>query len=164
MNKKMIRLKTLIDEDFTNYKKPAMLLAFPTCDFKCERDACAKMCQNTPLTLSPTIDVSITNIIERYATNAITSAIVCGGLEPMDSYEELFNLIRAFRESGFIEDDIVIYTGYNLEEVEVKVKKLSIFKNIIIKFGRYIPHEQAVYDEVLGVKLASSNQYGKIIS
>jgi len=78
----------------------------------------------------------------------------------MDSYEGLFSLIKAFRDSN-INDDIVIYTGYNLDEVEVKVKKLSIFKNIIIKFGRYIPNGCAVYDEVLGIKLASSNQYAK---
>lgn len=159
----MLKIKTILDEDFTNYKKPAMLIAFPTCDFKCEKDAGGcKMCQNTPLSLSPTIEVPITKVVERYASNTITSAIVCGGLEPMDSYEELFNLIKAFRDSD-INDDIVIYTGYNLDEVEVKVKKLSIFKNIIIKFGRYIPNGCAVYDEVLGIKLASSNQYAKKI-
>ena len=31
-------------------------------------------------------------------------------------------------------DDIVIYTGYNLSELEEKVELLSYFKNIIINF------------------------------
>ena len=38
------------------------------------------------------------------------------------------------------------------------------FKNIIIKFGRYIPNQQAHYDDILGVNLASNNQYAIKIS
>jgi hypothetical protein len=33
------------------------------------------------------------------------------------------------------------------------------YKNIIIKYGRYIPNQTPHYDEVLGVYLASDNQY-----
>ena len=61
-------------------------------------------------------------------------------------------------------DDIVIYTGYNLSELEEKVELLSYFDNIIIKFGRYIPNQQAHHDDILGVNLASDNQYAIKIS
>ena len=61
-------------------------------------------------------------------------------------------------------DDIVIYTGYTEEEVADKVYLLDLFPNIIIKYGRYIPGQEPHYDEVLGVKLASDNQYAKKIS
>ena len=60
--------------------------------------------------------------------------------------------------------DIVIYTGYYKEEIADKIALLSKYKNIIIKYGRYIPNQEKHYDEVLGVYLASSNQRGEKIS
>ena len=38
---------------------------------------------------------------------------------------------------------------------------LKKYKNIIVKFGRFIPNQEKQYDEVLGVYLASNNQYGE---
>jgi hypothetical protein len=43
-------------------------------------------------------------------------------------------------------------------------KDLCQFSNIIIKFGRFRPGQEPHYDEVLGVKLASDNQYAKRVS
>ena len=40
----------------------------------------------------------------------------------------------------------------------------SGFPNVIIKYGRYIPGHQPHYDPVLGVYLASDNQYAERIS
>ena len=34
-------------EDFTNYKKPSMYIAFPSCTFKCEGECGQKICQNS---------------------------------------------------------------------------------------------------------------------
>jgi hypothetical protein len=42
--------------------------------------------------------------------------------------------------------------------------ELSACPNIIIKYGRFIPNHQPHYDEILGVKLASDNQYAERIS
>ena len=53
----------------------------------------------------------------------------------------------------------VIYTGYEPNEINNKLQALSFFKNIIIKFGRFIPNQEPHYDEILGIKLASENQY-----
>ena len=61
-------------------------------------------------------------------------------------------------------DDIVIYTGYNFDEIRYQVLTLKQFENIIIKFGRYLPDQDSHFDEVLGVSLASNNQYGEKIS
>ena len=41
---------------------------------------------------------------------------------------------------------------------------LKKFKNIIVKFGRYVGGQQAHFDEVLGVYLASDNQFAEKIS
>ena len=38
------------------------------------------------------------------------------------------------------------------------------WENIIIKFGRYIPNQEKHYDDVLGIELASDNQYAEVIS
>ena len=57
----------------------------------------------------------------------------------------------------------MIYTGYYLDEIADKIRVLTEYKNIIIKFGRFVPNQKKHYDEVLGVYLASDNQYAKKI-
>ena len=76
----------------------------------------------------------------------------------------MFKLIADFRRTLWIDDDIVIYTGYNEDEIQKEINKLRQFKNIIIKFGRFIPNQKKKYDEVLGVTLSSDNQYAEVIS
>lgn len=154
-------IKQLLDEDFVNYKKPAMFIAFPTCTFKCEKECGLQVCQNSTLVNSIGIDIEPSKIIYRYIDNAITSAIVMGGLEPFDSWDDLLMLVTAFRTLTM--DDIVIYTGYYKEEILDKVNILSKFKNIVIKFGRYIPNQKEHYDKILGISLASDNQYAERI-
>ena len=156
-------VKNIIDEDFTNYKTCSMFIGFPTCTFKCEHECGYKgMCQNTALVNSPDIEVSCREIIKRYLYNPLTSAIVCGGLEPMDSSEDLLELIHELRL--FYDDPVIIYTGYYKEEISDIIEKLKSYTNIIVKFGRFIPNQEKHYDEVLGVFLASDNQYAEIIS
>ena len=149
-------IKQLVDEDFVNYKKPSMFIAFPSCTFKCEKDCGQKMCQNSSLMQSPNLNISISSLVERYMNNPITKAVVCGGLEPFDSWKELQCFIIEFRKHT--DDDIVIYTGYREDEIQDKTEQLKQLSNIIIKFGRYIPNQQKHYDEILGVFLASNNQ------
>lgn len=158
-----MQIKFLVDEDFVNYKKPSMFIgAGISCSFKCDKECGQGVCQNSSLSREPTIRLSIEKIVKRYIDNPITSAIVIGGLEPFDNYQEVKTLISELRHKT--NDDIVIYTGYNKEEIKDKISDLSIFPNIIIKFGRFVPDSQARTDEILGVKLASSNQYAECIS
>lgn len=156
-------VKGIIDEDFVNYKKPAMVIEFPSCDFKCDKECGKPICQNSSLTKIRNVKVEEEYIIERYLKNPITEAIVCQGLEPLDTMVMLFLFIKKFRE--FSNDDIVIYTGYNKEEKRpqdlIEFIKRNQYKNIIIKYGRYIPDQTPHYDEVLGVNLASDNQYAE---
>ena len=156
-------IKGIIDEDFVNYKKCSMTIIFPHCSFKCEKECGKQVCQNSSLAKSSNIDISNDRLINRYKKNIYSETIVCQGLEPFDSWEDLILLISDFRKAG-IEDDIVIYTGYKEDEIEDKVELLKVFNNIIIKYGRYIPDSEKVYDELLGVELASKNQYAKKIS
>lgn len=155
-------IKQLVDEDFINYKKPAMFIGFPSCTFKCEKECGVRCCQNSALAQAPNINVSIDMLIERYMNNPITHAVVCGGLEPMDSWDDLQYFILNFRY--WSDDDIVIYTGYTEEEIQNKLEWLQWYGSIIVKFGRYIPGQQPHYDSVLGVKLASNNQHAKVVS
>jgi hypothetical protein len=155
-------LKGIIDEDFINYKKPAMVLEFPYCSFKCDKECGMQVCQNSALALAPKIEVPTEEIVNRYINNPIVEAIVMQGLEPLDSWFDVINFIRTFREKS--DDDIVIYTGYTESETCTTVQKFYKYRNIYIKFGRFIPNQKPHYDEVLGVNLASDNQYGKKIS
>ena len=155
-------LKGIIDADTINYKKICMVLEFSKCDFKCDKECGRQVCQNSTLATAPDIEVGIINVIERYKTNDVVEAVCCQGLEPCDSWVDLYLFIFMFR--AVTDDDIVIYTGYTKCEIADKVELLKRFPNIIIKFGRYIPGQQPHYDEVLGVDLASDNQYAERIS
>ena len=157
-----MKIKGLLDCDFVNYKKPCMVVEFNKCDFKCDKECGECVCQNSALATAADIETSYLSIVNMYIRNEITQAICFQGLEPFDSWTDMYNLIKEFRK--YTTDDIVIYTGYNENEIEDKIKEISIFKNIIIKFGRFIPNQESHYDEILGVKLASNNQYAKKIS
>lgn len=151
-------IKGLIDEDFTQYKKPSMFIITSSCSFKCDREFGKPICQNSELARSMNIYVTAERLIERYLNNKISKAVVFGGLEPFDTFDELMEFITKFREKS--NDDIIIYTGYNRCEIKEKLVQISGIENIYIKFGRYIPDQEQHFDKVLGVMLASDNQYG----
>lgn len=155
-------IKQLLDEDFVNYKKPSMFIGFPSCSWKCDKECGMQVCQNGALATSQIKNIGFKTIVNRYINNPITSSVVCGGLEPFDTWDDLYGLVTYLRVST--QDDIVIYTGYYKEEIEVYIDELKIFPNVIIKFGRYVPGCEKHYDEVLGVYLASDNQYAERIS
>lgn len=154
-------VKDILDEDFVNYKKPSMMIAFPYCSFKCDKECGRAVCQNSPLINEPNIDISYDDICKRYLNNPITESIIFQGLEPIDSISDVINLIMWFRIKYNCLDDIVIYTGFNKDEIDWVIDKLKWMDNIIIKYGRYIPDQKPHYDEVLGVNLASDNQYAE---
>lgn len=155
-------IKQLIDEDFVNYKKASMIIGFPYCSFKCDKECGQPVCQNSTLANAPEIRINSADIVDRYINNPITSAIVYQGLEPFDSWTDLISLTKTFRQ--YTNDDIVIYTGYNKDEIKHSIEQLKEYKNIIIKYGRYIPNQKKHYDEILGIELASDNQFAEKIS
>ena len=155
-------IKGLVDEDFTNYKKPSMFIAMPKCTWKCEKECGERVCQNGSLANSPDLYIKREELVQRYVDNPITKAVVFGGLEPFDSYPELIAFISELRKHT--EDEVVIYTGYYEQELGTRINDLKLFKNIIIKFGRFKPNRPPVYSELLGVTLASDGQYAKKIS
>lgn len=159
----MIRVKGIIWEDFVNYKKPCMIIEMPICDFKCDRDCGQKVCQNSSLAISETRQVDEKYLVSQYIDNPITEAVCFQGLEPFDSFDDMMLILCELFNSGCT-DDIVIYTGYNKDEIdEDKIQALYIASsgNLIIKWGRYIPNQESRFDDILGVTLASSNQYAE---
>lgn len=156
-----MKLKGLIEEDFTQYKLPSMFLVCPFCSFKCEKNFKNCNCQNSELAKIPVITVPSDKLVNQYLKNPITKAIVFGGLEPFDSFADIVDFLILLRKS--CQDPVIIYTGYYKEEIITKVDYLKQFNNIIIKFGRFIPNQASHFDEVLGVNLASDNQYAEKI-
>lgn len=152
-------LKGLNEYDICNYKEPSMFLIFPNCTFKCDKECGRPICQNSALAREKEIEVNKIKIINRYLNNPLTHAVVCGGLEPFDSWEDLLGFVCLFR--GFSNDPIIIYTGYKEREIQDKITALSHFNNIIVKFGRFIPDSPHIFDAILGVELASNNQYAR---
>ena len=159
-----MRLKTILDEDFVNYKVPSMFLCTAVCSFKCDQDAGTTVCQNSALANQPSLNLEDDYLIRRYLRNPITKAIVFGGLEPIDQLSELYTFISKLRHDYHCDDTVVIYTGYRDWEIQHKLNLLRTFPNLIVKFGRFVPNQQKRFDEVLGVFLASPNQYAERIS
>lgn len=157
-------LLDIVDYDIVNYKDPAMFLIFSVCKgFKCEKEN-NESCPNRSLESMNKVEISAESVFQRYSNNKLTRAIVCGGLEPFDTPEDLVELISILQNHNF-SDSLVIYTGYNRNETEVDSTLYTLYKqkpcfDFIIKFGRYLKEKsQPTYCGELGVDLASSNQF-----
>lgn len=160
-----MKVKSIQDEDFVNYYKPSMFIGTCYCDWKCctENNLPVSTCQNHQILSQQNIDIADEDILARYVSNPITQAVVIGGLEPFKQFEDVLNLIETFRNNNQF-DEFVIYTGYYPHEIEYAISLLKHYKNIIIKFGRYVPNLPQQYDCVLQKYLASNNQYAIKIS
>ena len=153
-----MKVKNIYYNDFVNYGGHcSMTVAMPYCSFKCGKG----LCQNSSLAKSPTIEINCEELINKFLSSEIMDSVVFQGLEPFDSWEDIQCFIMNFRYHS--PAPIVIYTGYNLEEISRdKIDWLKIYANdgpIIIKFGRYLPNQELHYDPILKVNLASNNQY-----
>lgn len=158
-------LKGIIDCDFVNYKEPVLTLEFPRCNFKCDKLNGTQVCQNSALAREPDYDVPLEAIWNLYISNPITKGFCCQGLEPFDSPNDLDTFLNFIRHEKQCNDVIIIYTGYDKDECHLVEWVLrNLFHNIIIKWGRFIVNQNPHYDEILGVNLASDNQYAEYIS
>ena len=141
-----------------------MHIATSRCSFKCDKENGERLCQNGTLAAQKTATIKNEDIINRYLANDITHAIVFAGLEPFDSFDEVLSFTKSLRKRHKCKDDVVIYTGYCKDEVKDQLEQLKKFENIVVKFGRFIPRCERHFDNVLGVYLASPNQFAERIS
>lgn len=155
----MIRLRGIKDECFQDYRKTSMVIITCFCDWKCWDKKGENICQNNKLIQEPIQIFDPEYIVKRYLNNPLTHALVIAGLEPLLQMDEILELVVTFRTQ--CNDDVVIYTGYDMCEIDSNfLQKLSEYENIYLKCGRFIPNHSPHYDEVLGINLASNNQYG----
>ena len=168
-----LHIRGILYEDFVNYKYACLTIAMPYCDFKCNNECGEQVCQNANIVNGKIYTMDISTIVTNYLQNRMTKAIVFQGLEPFyqdenkDSFAEVEAFINYIRNVKHCNDDVIIYTGYTEGECYEKgyIQRLQAYSNsnIIIKFGRYQPNQAPHLDPILGVKLASDNQYAKII-
>ena len=156
-------VKNIVYEDVANYKETSMFIATPRCTLKCDKVNGCQVCQNSELLKSRDIIIDTDKVIQKYLANKLTHAIVFGGLDPIDTFEDLILFIDRLRTRYKCNDTIVIYTGYEKGEDPVIENFLRHYDNIIVKWGRYIVGDEPHYDELLGVKLASNNQWSELI-
>lgn len=129
-----------------------------SCEWKC-KECINKKHKDEYVISFPTIG----EIIEQYQRNILASTIIFAGLEPLDSIPNLTLIIDHFRQ--VTNDTIIIYTGYEIDEMTSNSDGLWLFHelksygNILIKFGRYIKDRPKVFNEILGIDLASDNQW-----
>lgn len=154
-------MTNLIDEDMINYKEVSMFIGTPYCSGKCwkELGLPPETCQNECLRDADLIDYYDSMLIDRYRSNPLSKAIVFGGLEPLDSFEYIRDFVLTLRNMYGDMSTVVIYTGYREDEIKEQLEEMKDWYNIIVKVGRYIPNRKSRYDKILGVTLASDNQY-----
>lgn len=160
MKNKKIQLLEKPTTVLNYYKEPSFLIPIGiTCSWKCEN------CINKKHVFEYSYpEFTINEIISQYQKNILTYTIIMAGFEPFDNYVNFMDLVEAIRVSG-INDMIVVYTGYDIVDFRSNFLLLNIFQelthfdNIIIKFGRYIEGLEKVWNEELGIWLASANQY-----
>ena len=72
-------IRTIVDEDFVQYKEPCMYIATAFCSGKCCKEAGIPLsvCLNDAWRGTATIAMVDEGIIERYISNSITKAIRC---------------------------------------------------------------------------------------
>lgn len=148
---------------YGDYYKPSLYIPIGvSCNWKCciEQGLDISICQNSKLNNIVSIDSN--DILSSVKNNKIVTAYVFSGLETMDNFKELLYLIAKIRIYNSF--DIVIYTGYYPNEVQEEINMLKEFDNVIVKFGRFIANSEPRYDEVLGITLASNNQFAERIS
>ena len=158
-------VKLVKQDDFVQYKKPCVVVCFPNCTWKCctEAGIPTSVCQNQEMCELKDIDITPEDVYNLYKESLFAESICCSGLEPMLQFDDVLSLLKYFREHD-CNADFVVYTGYYRNEIEDKIEQLAKYKNVIVKFGRYVPNQEKHYDEVLGVWLASDNQYAERIS
>ena len=83
------------------------------------------ICQNSTFAKYPIVEMKDSKIVERYLDNPITHSIVFGGLEPIEQFDEMLDLIKEFRSKT--DDDIVIYTGFYENEIQEQIECLKGF-------------------------------------
>ncbi len=160
-----MKIKNIVEEDFTNYKQPVMYIGTAYCNGKCctEANLPISVCQNDGWRRSVPIDMADEKIIERYLSNDITKAICFSGLEPFEQFNEMLTFIKKLRTEYHCNDMVIIYTGYYKDEILQQINMLKEFCNIVIKYGRFIPNQKKHFDNVLGIYLASDNQYAEVL-
>ena len=161
---KFIDVLDINDSDLINYSEPTFnILAGISCTFKCCPNN-PEICHNNPLCNQNPIRCEIPKLIERFNNQNLCKTITFQGLECLDNLKQILWFIYHFRKTN--NNTIIIWTGYTKDECEdliYLIKEKMKWENIIIKYGRFIPDQQPHYDEVLGVELASDNQYAERI-
>lgn len=146
-----------IKDTFNDYKKSSIYICGTICNLDC------KHCFNKDLRNKENVTIETKTFIKKYIlNNNIKESIVMSGLNWFDEFDNLLEFVAVFRNYSDI--DIVIYTGNTECELYDKLKFLKQFPNIIVKFGRYMANSESIYDDILGVTLASNNQYAVKIS
>jgi anaerobic ribonucleoside-triphosphate reductase activating protein len=83
--------------------------------------------------------------------NLIDNIMIFGG-EPLDqNHEELLLMLKDLKT---LNKSIWLFTGYNIEEIPLKIKENCNY----IKCGRFIPELKTHENIMYGIKLATSNQ------
>ena len=93
--------------------------------------------------MAPSYKDAVEKLIIKYGTELDDDKI----LDSIDDWQQL---------SEYLNDKYTI--DYHIKAFE---KVFRMYGNIIVKYGRYVPNQKPHYDELLGILLASDNQYAK---
>ena len=110
-----MKVKTIIEEDFTNYKLPVMFIGTIKCSGKCYKELSISetICHNHEWNSMPIIEIADSSLIERYLSNPITKGICFGGLEPFEQFDEIISFIETLHGNAIPAPDFNISLSTN---------------------------------------------------
>lgn len=144
----MISIKGIWDERVEDAPFVGALISSVNCSYGC------KNCFNQHIKDYPTIELDVSQIIERVKSNPFNQGVILAGLEWTEQPEEMTELIEECLKNDLA---VMLYTG--MSEAEFIKKFPIVYKQaIFIKFGRYEEENKTTGYSMFGINLSSTNQ------
>ena len=101
------------------------------------------------------------DIIQKVLDYKFSSGIILAGFEWSETPEEMLELIRLARLNNL---EVIVYTHHTEQSLRCLIPELYQYKGVYVKYGEYVESLRVDTYSSMGVKLASTNQYIKVIS
>ncbi len=153
MLNKLVSYKGIIHERTEDAPFMGALIIATSCNNRCQD------CFNQHLKYAKTHLRYADEVIEEVKQNPFNDGIILGGLEWSEQPDDTIALISCAAEANL---KVMLYTGLTELELYRRIPQ-KFLVGCYVKFGAYEEDKTADNYKSLGVKLASTNQYIKLV-
>lgn len=154
MLNKLIHYRGIVHERSEDAPFMGALIVATNCSNNC------KDCFNQHLKSTEIYCKTAEDIVAEIKHNPFNDGIILGGLEWSEQPDEAISLIRCAIENDL---KVILYTGLTERDLFRRIPPTYLY-GCYVKFGRYDKTKASSNYSSLGVTLASTNQYIKLIN